>query len=57
MRSSGRHIACQIYCLLREIAKVRPSDRAAMLALNGMGEKMWDLVGSQFLEIVQAFED
>jgi ATP-dependent DNA helicase RecQ len=43
--------------LLREIAKVRPSDRAAMLALNGMGEKMWDLVGSQFLEIVQAFED
>ena len=43
--------------LLREIAKARPADRAAMLALNGMGEKMWDLVGSQYLEVVEAFAD
>jgi ATP-dependent DNA helicase RecQ len=43
--------------LLREIARTRPTDRKAMLGLNGMGEKMWDLVGGTFLEVVQAFED
>jgi ATP-dependent DNA helicase RecQ len=41
--------------LLREIASARPSNRAAMMEMNGMGEKMWDLVGGKFLEVVQAF--
>ena len=28
--------------LLREIARTRPTDRQAMLGLNGKGEKMWE---------------
>ncbi len=41
--------------LLRAIAQNPPADRAAMIALHGMGEKMWDKVGRHYLEVVQAF--
>ena len=41
--------------LLREIARARPPDRTAMLALNGCGERMFDKAGKHFLEVVQAF--
>ena len=41
--------------LLRAIAQNPPSDRSTMIALHGMGEKMWDKVGRHYLEVVQAF--
>ena len=41
--------------LLRTIAQSRPDNRSAMIALHGMGEKMWDKVGRHYLEVVQAF--
>ena len=41
--------------LLRSIAQSRPADRSGMVALHGMGEKMWDKVGRHYLEVVQAF--
>jgi len=42
--------------LLRAIARERPADRSAMLALPGCGEKMFDKAGRHFLEVVQAFQ-
>ncbi len=41
--------------LLREIARTRPSDRNAMLALKGMGERMFQKVGPAYLDVVDAF--
>ena len=41
--------------LLRSIAQNKPTNRSGMIALHGMGEKMWDKVGRHYLEVVQAF--
>jgi ATP-dependent DNA helicase RecQ len=41
--------------LLREIARTRPTDRSAMLALKGMGERMFEKVGRPYLDVVDAF--
>jgi ATP-dependent DNA helicase RecQ len=38
--------------LLREIARTRPVNRRAMLDLKGMGERMFEKVGSRLLELV-----
>jgi ATP-dependent DNA helicase RecQ len=41
--------------LLRAIAQQRPTNRSSMIAMHGMGEKMWDKVGRHYVEVVQAF--
>lgn len=43
--------------LLRAIARERPEDRNGMLALKGMGERMFDKVGRAYLDVVEAFSD
>ena len=39
--------------LLRAIAQTRPRDRAASLALPGMGERMFEKIGLKFLAVVE----
>jgi ATP-dependent DNA helicase RecQ len=43
--------------LLREIARSRPTDRAELLQLRGMGERMFEKIGQPFLEVVEAFSE
>jgi ATP-dependent DNA helicase RecQ len=43
--------------LLREIARTRPADRAALLQLKGMGERMFEKIGQPFLDVVDAFSE
>ena len=43
--------------LLRDIARARPSDRSSLLALKGMGERMFEKVGQPYLDVVEAFAD
>ena len=42
--------------LLRGIAIHKPRDRQAMLELPGMGDRLFDRVGRQFLNVVEAFD-
>jgi hypothetical protein len=41
--------------LLRAIADARPISRSLMLELPGCGERMFDKVGSHYLDVVKVF--
>ena len=41
---------------LLEMARLRPADKAAMLAVGGVGEKKWERYGAAFVEAIKALE-
>tara|TARA_B100000029_G_scaffold248798_1_gene245570 strand:- start:787 stop:1368 length:582 start_codon:yes stop_codon:yes gene_type:complete len=42
--------------LLRGIAATRPKNKTSMLELPGMGDRLFERVGNQFLAVVEAFD-
>jgi ATP-dependent DNA helicase RecQ len=40
---------------LKDMARVRPLTKGAMLGVHGMGKRRWELYGSHFLEAIRAY--
>jgi len=42
---------------LKDMARIRPLTKGAMLGVHGMGKRRWELYGSHFLEAIRTYAD